>query len=171
MAKIEHNLSKPSDPEPPSANEKKERKKLDLIGIDIAMIGACAFNRHLRDKDSQVFMTSLYEIDQIIESKKAEVPAEEAAELRQQVPECYHEYLDVFSKTASDTLPPPRPYDHKIELDSEMTLGYSPLYKMSLEELEAAKEYILENLAKGFIVNSHSPFASPILMAQKPGGG
>jgi hypothetical protein len=52
-----------------------------------------------------------------------------------------------------------------------MTLGYSPLYKMSLEELEAAKEYIVKNLAKGFIINSHVPFVSPILMAKKPSRG
>ena len=42
---------------------------------------------------------------------------------------------------------------------------------MSLEELEAAQEYILNNLNKGFIIPSQSLYASPILMAQKPSGG
>ena len=28
-----------------------------------------------------------------------------------------------------------------------------------------------ENLSKGFITPSHAPFASPVLMARKPGGG
>jgi hypothetical protein len=42
---------------------------------------------------------------------------------------------------------------------------------MSLEELEAAKKYITENLHKRFIVPSSAPYASPILMASKPGGG
>lgn len=42
---------------------------------------------------------------------------------------------------------------------------------MSTEELEAAREYIIDNLNKGFIVPSQSPYASPILMARKPGGG
>jgi hypothetical protein len=41
---------------------------------------------------------------------------------------------------------------------------------MSLEELEAAKKYITENLYKGFIVPSSAPYASPILMVLKPGG-
>jgi hypothetical protein len=41
---------------------------------------------------------------------------------------------------------------------------------MSLEELEAAKQYIQENLDKGFIVPSHAPFASPILMVRKHDG-
>jgi hypothetical protein len=30
-------------------------------------------------------------------------------------------------------------------------LKYSPLYKISLEELEIVKEYLNDNLAKGFI--------------------
>lgn len=50
-------------------------------------------------------------------------------------------------------------------------VGYGPLYKMNAEELEAAREYIIDNLHKGFIVPSNAPFASLILMAEKPGGG
>jgi hypothetical protein len=42
---------------------------------------------------------------------------------------------------------------------------------MNAEELEAAREYILDNLYKGFIIPSNAPFASPILMAEKLGGG
>jgi hypothetical protein len=50
-------------------------------------------------------VTSLYEIDRIIEYK-TEVSEKEQTELRPVIPECYHDYLDVFSKEASDTLPP-----------------------------------------------------------------
>jgi len=42
---------------------------------------------------------------------------------------------------------------------------------MLVEELQAAKQYIIENLYKGFIEQSNAPFTSPILMAKKPGGG
>lgn len=42
---------------------------------------------------------------------------------------------------------------------------------MSVEELHAAKTYIDENRAKGFIEPSDSPLGSLILMAKKPGGG
>jgi hypothetical protein len=61
--------------------------------------------------------------------------------------------------------------DHKIELEEKATPGYCPLYKMSVEQLKAAKTYIYENLHKGFIVPSNAPFASPILMAKKADGG
>jgi hypothetical protein len=42
---------------------------------------------------------------------------------------------------------------------------------MNIEELEAAREYILDNLYKGFIIPSNAPFTSPILIAEKPGRG
>lgn len=77
----------------------------------------------------------------------------------------------MFSKKASDKLPEPQLYDQKIELEKPNDLSYHPLYKMSLEELEAAREYIMDNLHKGFIEPSKAPFASPIIMAEKPGGG
>ena len=48
---------------------------------------------------------------------------------------------------------------------------HSPLYKQSQEELEATCEYVINNLSKGFIRPSAAPYASPILMAWKPGGG
>ena len=36
-------------------------------------------------------------------------------------------------------------------------LGYSPLYKILLDELEVYREYILKNLEKGFIELSTTP--------------
>jgi hypothetical protein len=79
--------------------------------------------------------------------------------------------MDVFFKQASDTLPPHRSYDYKIELEDDHSLGHASLYKISLEKLQAAKTSLLDNLAKGFIVPSSALYASPILMAKKPGGG
>jgi hypothetical protein len=58
--------------------------------------------------------------------------------------------------------------DYKIELTSENTLGHSLLYRQTTEELLAIKEYLVENLDKGFIVPSLAPFASLILFVKKP---
>ena len=78
---------------------------------------------------------------------------------------------DVFSKATSDTLPPHCKYDLKIELERDHNLGFSPLHQYSAEELWACKQYIVENLSKGFIDSSQAPFAAPILFAQKANGG
>ena len=41
---------------------------------------------------------------------------------------------------------------------------------MTIKELLAVKEYLLDNLYKGFIVPSNTPFASLILFVAKPNG-
>jgi hypothetical protein len=61
----------------------------------------------------------------------------------------YADFMDVFSKSQSDELPPYRPSDHKIELLPDATpLRAHPLYSMSTEQLVALKEYLTENLRK-----------------------
>ena len=147
--------------------------------VDIALIGSAPFEWHMKHKNTEVFITSLYEIDWTIEDKQLEEwQAEEVAEqelIQQQLPQQYKEYSDVFSKAASDELPPHQPNDYQIHLEDrtlpEQTIGHSPLYKQSQEELEAAREYVIDNLSKGFIGPSAAPYTSPILMAWKPGGG
>jgi hypothetical protein len=148
----------------------------NLPKIDIAAVGAAAFHRHIKRKDTEVFLTSLYEIDHIIESRKLDPQEDLDSDLiEQRLPACYAGYEDAFSKNASDQMPPTRPCDHRIDLEEgtvpKDVIGYTPLWKQTTEELEAAKQYIMENLDKGFIAPGNAPFASPFLMARKPGGG
>ena len=139
------------------------------------MIGGPGFHRHLQKPGNEIFITSLYEIDRIIEEKQRSPELEKLAEeqtIRATILTEYLEYVDVFSKKESDTLPPYRGLaDHRVELEGEVKLGYCPLYKQSAEELEAAKQYIVDNLHKGFLIPSTAPFSSPILIARKPRGG
>ena len=54
----------------------------------------------------------------------------------------------------------------------EGTLTYNHLYKLSEQELQAVKKYIIENLEKGFIVPSKdNPFTFLILFTKKSDGG
>jgi transposase InsO family protein len=154
------------------------RHRPELPAIDIACIGAVGFYRNLTLPNAVPFVTSLCEIDALIRDKEAaeetndnDLTDEELVERR--LPPQYHEFKDVFSKAASDVLPPHRRYDHKIELENgtESDLGYSPLHQQSLDELRATKQYIVDNLYKGFIESSQAPFAAPILFVKKPNGG
>jgi hypothetical protein len=138
--------------------------------INIAMIGAAGFYRNLKDKSNTLFTVSIYEIDCIIDEKLQAEYDESDGRVEQELPTVYAEFADVFSKKASDQLPPHRLYDHKIQLEADNTLGYSPLYNQSVEELLAVKKYLNENLKKGFIVNSQAPFASPTLFVKKANG-
>jgi hypothetical protein len=113
------------------------------------MISAPAFIRNLKDPIYKFFTTSLYKIDHILEDRNLETPAEEETEeqmLRRIVPKEYHDLINVFSKTASNKLPPHRLYNHKIQLEGDLLIGYSLLYKQTTKELQAIKEYITKNL-------------------------
>ncbi|ESZ90499.1 hypothetical protein SBOR_9116 [Sclerotinia borealis F-4128] len=84
-------------------------------------------------------------------------------------PDKYASFHDIFSKQKSNILPPYRTYNHAItfENSTETSLGYSPLYKMSINKLKAVKTYLTDNLAKGFIEPNQVPFAAPILFIKK----
>ena len=143
-------------------------KPQDLAVIDIAQISATGFHFHLYRPENEVFQTSIYEIDRIIQDR--EELLEDEKELLVKLPSKYRDYVDVFSKAASNTLPPHRAYDHQIQLEADNTIGYSPLYRQTTDELKATKQYLLDNLSKGFIEASQAPFASPILFVKKANG-
>ena len=73
------------------------------------------------------------------------------------VPEHFHELHHVFQKGNAQELPPHRTYDHTILLKPDSAPRFGPLYGISHKELLVLKEYIEENLAKGFIRHSSSP--------------
>jgi hypothetical protein len=136
---MEYELKRVVNPRPQNIARKTTIKKLmDLLPIDICYIGAVGFYQNLVQPDTVAFITSLYEIDKLIKEKEAlaynhikgketELVDEELVD--QKLPYWYKEFKDVFSKAASNTLPPHRLYDHKIEIepDKENTLGFSPL--------------------------------------------
>jgi hypothetical protein len=74
----------------------------------------------------------------------------------------------VCSKVAFNQLPPYQLYNYKIQLEANYNLGFHLLYKQTAKELLATKQYLLENLGKGFIKHSQALFASPILFVKKP---
>jgi hypothetical protein len=58
--------------------------------------------------------------------------------------------------------------NHKIELTQANSLSYSLLYRITIKKLFTVKEYLLENLYKGFIMLSSSLFAFSVLFVAKP---
>jgi hypothetical protein len=86
------------------------------------------------------------------------------------LPDKYSEFADVFSKENADILPEHRPYDCPIDLQENAQPPFGPIYNLSQPELKALREYIDENLAKGFIRHSKSPAGAPILFVKKKDG-
>jgi hypothetical protein len=87
------------------------------------------------------------------------------------MPVYLHDLVHAASRETADILPPHRSQDHQINLTPESKPVFKRPYGMTKEELTAAKKYIDEHLAKGFIRPSSSPYASPVILVKKPGGG
>ena len=94
-----------------------------------------------------MFKASLYDIDQAIGEKGLEErPLEEI------VPKQYHQFLSLFSHVLADRLPPRRPsIDHEVFIKDWETPTWGPLYSMSRTELVVLKEWLEDDMSKGFI--------------------
>jgi transposase InsO family protein len=86
------------------------------------------------------------------------------------VPKVYHQYLRLFNKKASERYPEPRPYDHEIHLKPDFKPIRQSPYSLNPIQMDLAKDFVKENLDKGYIVNSKSPMASPLFFVGKKDG-
>jgi len=142
--------------------------------IDICHISAAAFRLNLEQKQNIVYSLTLNEVDQELQRRdELDDPEDDPnndALVDEILPPEHAKFKDVFSKASSDVLPPHRSYDHRIELSPDADLKAGPLYSQSATELAAVKEYLVDNLKKGFIEPSQSPWSSPVLFVKKPNG-
>lgn len=86
------------------------------------------------------------------------------------VPEEYHDFADIFSKSQAGTLPGHRPYDLKINLEDGADIPKNLIYPLSTSKLGTLQEFHDEHLANGFIQSTSSPHGAPILFVNKKDG-
>ena len=87
------------------------------------------------------------------------------------VPPQYHQHARVFSETEAHRFPESREWDHAIDLkaDAPSTLDCK-VYPLSPGEDIALQTFLSENLAKGYIRPSKSPYAFPFFFLMKKNG-
>ena len=78
--------------------------------------------------------------------------------------------MDVFDKALLDELPPHRSYDCAIEHEPGKRPPFGPIYPLSEPEAAALRQFLDENLPKGFISESSSPAGAPVLFVRKKDG-
>jgi len=93
--------------------------------INISLIGAAAFAKAAQAEGSQTFSLSLK--DEEVSGRSA--TAASSGSDTEGVPECYHDFADLFSKSKAKNLAPHHDYDLKIEIKDGAILrllNYSP---------------------------------------------
>ena len=83
------------------------------------------------------------------------------------LPPEYIEFASVFSKEATDHIPPFQPYDHKINLDESFVPKIGKIYLLSPDEQKATEDFLDKNLRSGKICPSNSPQALPFFFVKK----
>ncbi|KAH0606496.1 uncharacterized protein H6S33_003330 [Morchella sextelata] len=126
----------------------------------ISSAALCCFAR--RDK-LQIFSTTIKEIDQAMGEPLKK-------DWRNRVPTRYKRFHKMMDEKFADEMPLRRRYDHQIPLKEGKEPPFGPLYGMSREELIVLKQYIQDNLQKGFIQISSSPAGAPVLFVKKADG-
>ena len=133
----------------------------------ISLVGASAFLRGCKRSGTRCFKIHLS--DTSASAKSASVP-EEAPDLSS-IPKEYHDYADVFSKAEACKLAPHRPYDLQINLEEgTVPPPITTMYSLSKTELELLREFIDENLTRGFIRSTSSPYGAPVLFSLNNNG-
>jgi len=88
------------------------------------------------------------------------------------IPEEYRRHQRVFSDKEAQRFPPEREEDFPIKLrpDAPQKINCK-IYPLTPKEDESLKVYIEENLAKGYIYEGSSPYASSFFFRKKTDGG
>jgi hypothetical protein len=86
------------------------------------------------------------------------------------VPMTLHEYANIFSETAYDSLPECHKWDHTIELEQEPSPGFRKVYPMTLTEQTEMDAFLQEALATGRMRQSKSLLGAPVFFIKKKDG-
>ena len=177
---LEPPLSRPtsaSSPKPSVSSDTSAFDSLNSLDSDssstsenssvpsISFINAAAYARLARLPGNTIFTVTVSNAD----SAAGRAATAEHVDLSA-IPEDYHEYRDVFSKSKAGTLPPHRPHDLKIELEEGAEPPIGRMYSLSETELVALRKFLDENLNNGFVRPSTSSHGAPILFVKKKDG-
>src|SRR5258705_3254663 len=83
------------------------------------------------------------------------------------VPTPYKDFAHVFNEDASKRLPKRRPWDHAIDLKPGEEPYVGKAYPIDNKQCEALNNFIDDNVKKGYIHPSNSPWSAPFFFVSK----
>jgi len=97
-------------------------------------------------------------------NKKIELDREKVKEM---VPQKFHRWLKVFEKAELERMLKRKLWDYAINLKEDFVSKKEKIYLMSRQEKEKVREFIEEQLKKGYIRPSKSPQTLPVFFIGK----
>lgn len=112
--------------------------------LELAMVSIALFQYLIKQKNVEIFAVLMQKFTyQLSKAEKS------ITDLAIKVPECYHNFLEVFTKEDLNKVLPHSKYDYKIELlNRDKNYGQAALCGMSKPQLEFVKQFLEENLKK-----------------------
>jgi len=96
-----------------------------------------------------------------------EEAARSKAEAKKLVLEKFHKWIKVFGKKQLERMPTRKMWDHVIEVKEGFVPRKGKVYPLSREEREEVREFVREQLRKGYIQLSKSPQTAPVFFVGK----
>ena len=154
LPKLPDSVPELSNPVPPVKPQKLLR---------VTLINAAAYSHASKLEGSNCFQLQI----SLPEVTGHSMTTSETKVVMSTIPEDYHDFADVFSKSKASKLADHRPYDLKITLDEGTSPPYGLVYSLFREELAALQKFIDKNLATGLICPSCSPHGALVLFIWK----
>ena len=99
-----------------------------------------------------------------------EEAAKSETEAKRLVPEKFHKWIKVFGKKQSERMPTRKLWNHAIDVKEGFVPRKGKVYPLSREEREEVREFVKEQLRKGYIWPSKSPQTAPVFFVGKKDG-
>ena len=96
-----------------------------------------------------------------------EEAAKSEAEAKKLIPERFHKWIKVFRKKQSERMPTKKVWDHAIDVKKGFVLRKNKVYLLSREKREEVREFVKEQLRKGYIWPLKSLQMAPVFFVGK----
>ena len=127
-----------------------------------------------KDKKKKQKKGKTMEVKKVTEEWEIWDEEEEAARLEEEakkrIPKKFHRWIKVFSKKQSERMLTRKVWDHVIEVKEGFVLRKGKVYPLLREEREEVREFIKEQLQKGYIQSLKSPQIAPVFFVGKKDG-
>ena len=130
--------------------------------------------REKKEKKRNQKKGKMVEVRKVVEEWEIWDEEEEAAkseeEAKKLILEKFHRWIKVFGKKQSERMPTRKLWDHAIDVKEGFVPRKRKVYPLSREEREEMREFVKEQLRKGYIRPSKSPQTAPVFFVGKKDG-